>query len=76
MAANSSSNESTSRRANDNQGANSPFTGSLAPAQLATEMGRCLRSQYQALLKEPFPDELADLIRQLQEREEGRDPTA
>jgi len=48
-----------------------PFNGSPTTAQLAGEIGRCLQSQYSGALKEPLPDELALLVRQLQAPEEG-----
>jgi len=53
---------------------NSPFNGSLTMAQLAAEIGRCLRSRHAGALKEPLLDELAILVRRLQEREQGTRP--
>jgi hypothetical protein len=52
-----------------NPGQNNSFTGTLTTAQLVAEIGRCLQSQLQAFLNEPLPEELATLVRQLQERE-------
>ncbi len=52
-----------------NAGSSSAFNGSLTHAQLAAEIGRCLQSQYQGALKEPVPDKLAALLRQLQEQD-------
>jgi hypothetical protein len=54
-----------------NGGANNPFRGSLAPAELTAEIGRWLQSQHPVPLQEPLPEELASLIRRLQEREGG-----
>jgi hypothetical protein len=55
-------------------GANSPFTGSLTNTQLADEVGRCLQSWSQAVLSEPLPEDLAALVRKLEERESGISP--
>lgn len=75
MAANSSSDdEGASQHANADR--NSLFNGAHTPAQLAAGIGRCLQSLYQASLAEPMSDELADLVRQLQEQEERADLTA
>jgi hypothetical protein len=52
-------------------GANNPFRGSLTPAEIAAETGRCLQVQHPAALAEPLPEELASLIRRLWEREDG-----
>jgi hypothetical protein len=54
-----------------NGGANNPFRGSLIPAELTAEIGRWLQSQHPVPLQEPLPEELASLIRRLQEREGG-----
>ena len=50
-------------------GSNSPFDGSLSSAQLAAEIGRCLQAKYAAPPKKLLPDELADLVRRLQEQD-------
>jgi len=57
--------------AKPNGGANSPFRGALTPAELTTEIGRWLQSQHPVPLQEPLPEELASLIRRVQEREGG-----
>jgi len=57
--------------AKPNGGANSPFRGALTPAELTTEIRRWLQSQHPVLLQEPLPEELASLIRRLQEQEGG-----
>jgi len=64
----------TSTRADGAEGPRS-VTGSLTPAQLAAEIGLSLRSQYQVCLNESLPDELAALVRQLQEREDEAGPS-
>jgi hypothetical protein len=53
-----------------NGGANNPFRGSLTPAELTAEIGRWLQAQH-PVSKEPLPDNLAALIRRLQERADG-----
>jgi hypothetical protein len=58
-----------SKATDPNAGLNSPFTGSLSAAQLTAQIGRSLQSLYQASLQEPLPEELAALVRQLEERE-------
>jgi hypothetical protein len=57
--------------AKPNGGANSPFRGALTPAELTAEIGRWLQSQHPVPLREPLPEELASLIRRLQERDGG-----
>jgi Anti-sigma factor NepR len=59
----------TSSGADDTLGLRS-IADSFTNTQLAAEIGRCLQSQYQDSLKEALPDELAALVRQLQERED------
>jgi hypothetical protein len=49
--------------------ANSPFSGSLLPAEIAAEIGRCLQARYQPIPEEPLPENLAALVRKLQERQ-------
>jgi hypothetical protein len=61
-------------RSDGGGGANSPFNGSLTNTQLAVEVGRSLRSWSQAALSEPLPDDLAVLVRKLEERESGTFP--
>jgi hypothetical protein len=58
-----------SNKNNDNVGLKYPFTGSPANAALAAQIGRHLQSWYQASLKQPLPDELADRLRRLRERQ-------
>jgi|GEM_PF-3850941 len=53
----------------DSGGANSPFAGSLTNKQLAVEVGRCLQSWSQADLSDSLPEELAALVRKLEEQE-------
>ena len=53
-------------------GTNTPFRGSLTPAELAAETGRWLQVQHPMALEEALPDELASLIRQLGERKNGQ----
>jgi len=57
-------------RSQIHEGANSPFRGSLRPAELAAEIGRCLKSRYRVTPEEPLPEDLTALVRQLQQREE------
>jgi hypothetical protein len=59
-------------RASSSLGTNNPFRGSLAPAELAAEIGRLLQVQHPAALTEPLPEEIASLIRRLWEREDGQ----
>jgi hypothetical protein len=65
---------STGDPRSDGSGVNSPFTGSLTSTQLADEEGRCLHSWSQAILSEPLPEDLAALVRKLEERESGTSP--
>ena len=58
------------------EGANSPFGGSLLPAELAAEIGRCLKSRYRVIPEEPLPEDLAARVRQLRQREEKGLPGA
>jgi anti-sigma factor NepR-like protein len=74
MAADTPLDGPASGSAHNKAGSNSPFDGSLTPAQLTAEIGRCLRPMYQASLTEPLPQELEALVRQLQEREQGAVP--
>jgi hypothetical protein len=53
-----------------NGGANNPFRGSLTSAELTAEIGHWLQAQH-PVSKEPLPDNLAALIRRLQERADG-----
>jgi hypothetical protein len=53
-------------------GTNNPFRGSLTPAELAAEIGRWLQVQHPVALQEMLPDELASLVSQLGEREDGQ----
>jgi hypothetical protein len=64
----------TSDRADGRTGSNSPFNGSFSSAQLAAEIGRCLQSQYAVPSKEPFPEELAALVRRFQEQDGANQP--
>jgi hypothetical protein len=64
----------TSTGANETVGSR-PITGSLAHAQLATEIGRSLQAQYQNALNEPLPEALIALVRQLMERDEASSPS-
>ena len=50
-------------------GPNSPFDGSFSSAQLATEIGRCLQSQYEVLSDDPLPEELTALVQRLREQD-------
>ena len=54
--------------ANDEAGSDNLFNGSLTPAQLTAEIGRCLRPMYQAALNEPLSQEIEVLVHLLQER--------
>jgi hypothetical protein len=58
------------------EGANSPFGGSQLPAELAAEIGRCLKSRYRVIPEEPLPEDLAALVRQLQQQVEKDSPEA
>jgi hypothetical protein len=61
-------------RAKERADLNSPFNGSFSNAQLAAEIGRCLQSQYAVPCKEPFPEELAALVRRFQEQDGANQP--
>jgi Anti-sigma factor NepR len=52
-----------------------PITGSLAHAQLATEIGRSLQAQYRNALNEPLPEALVALVRQLMEQDKASSPS-
>ena len=58
------------------EAANSPFGGAQPPAELAAEIGHCLKSRYRVIPEEPLPEDLAALVRQLQQREEKDFPDA
>jgi hypothetical protein len=53
-------------------GTNNPYRGSLTPAELAAEVGRWLQAQHPVSLQEALPEELASLVSQLGEREDGK----
>ena len=51
--------------------------GTLSDVALLAEIGRDLRSVYEDLLKEPLPEDLAAIVRELKtgDRGNGRPPT-
>jgi hypothetical protein len=65
--------EPDAAKAGGTSGLNSPFRGSLPPAELTGEVGRWLQSQHPVSLTEPLPDELASLIQRLRERKDAAD---
>ena len=62
--------EPDAAQANSPLGLNSPFRGSLMPAELTAEIGCRLQTQHPVPLHEPRPEELASLIERLWERED------
>ena len=55
-------------RADGRRGSNSLFNGSQTNTQLAVQIGRGLQSRTKAALEEPLSDDLAALVRRLEER--------
>jgi hypothetical protein len=71
MAADTQDDKPEMAQASSLLGTNNPFRGSLTRAELAAEVGWCLRVQHPVSLTEPLPEELASLIEQLCDREDG-----
>jgi len=62
-----------SRRGGHHAGLNNPYDGSPKSARLAAAVGHCLRSRWVASPAEPLPENLAVLVRRLEERDSNEE---